>query len=156
MKNLLIPILVIVAAIALLFIPTYGIIFSIILLGFSPVITAFSNDIIKLEAFEPNRTKLTYFLITAIFPMIYSFFLLSTIFDPELITTLEPLFLGIWSVLLLITFVFYYVLACFLHPAISEKSNGRLIIFIVLYIALAIVQVFSIEISYLFMVLSQP
>jgi hypothetical protein len=156
MRNLLVPIVIIVLAIAMLFVPDYGVIVSILLLGLAPVLTSLSSDIIKFEVFKPDKTKLIYFLLTTIFPIAYSFFLIWTISEPELLSTLEPIFMGVWLALLFASFVAYYILACFLPSLMSKKRYPWILLLLVFYGVLAFIQVFSIEISYLFVIFSQP
>ncbi len=156
MKKYTIPVVVIVFAVALLFIPDYGVLASMVLLGFAPVIILISNDTKMFKEMKPDRTKIIYFLLTAIFPLVYTFFLFLTAIDPEFVSMLEPFFLATWSLILLFSFMFYYLLACFIHPVILKKNYRMVFLFIIFYTVLAVVQVFSIEISYLIVLLSQP
>jgi hypothetical protein len=105
---------------------------------------------------KPDRIKIIYFLLTAIFPLVYTFFLFLTAIDPEFVSMLEPLFLAVWSLILLLSFIFYYILACFIHPVILKKNYRMVFLFIIFYTVLAVVQVFSIEISYLIVLPPQP
>ena len=156
MRRYIFPAIVILFAVALLFIPDYGVLASMVLLGFAPVIVLVSNDTKMFKKMKPDRTKIIYFLLTAIFPLVYTFFLFLTAIDPEFVSMLEPLFLAVWSLILLLSFIFYYILACFIHPVILKKNYRMVFLFIIFYTVLAVVQVFSIEISYLIVLLSQP